>query len=230
MPADFQIKIERLDGIDVNELCREAITLERVHDGTLHDCVNIPGISPAGEEADDDGDDGIDDALAQFLEMFEEAHGGHLLLPADSFTGEEAAASGIGRTSGFNSEREQARETGQALGAASTSGIFGSRVFRSFELFGGRGIEDAVGQRSERGLKWRQDLLPGAACWLATAIQGIHFGLDLRAEFVGSAPELVEEARDLAADLRHFLGAEKDQHQKKQEDHLAGEAKIHTLS
>jgi hypothetical protein len=52
-------------------------------------------------------------------------------------------------------------------------------------------------------------------------IQRIDFGLDLRAEFVGGAPELIEQARDLAADLRHLLGAEKDQHQEKEEDHLA---------
>src|SRR5271157_327335 len=73
--SDFQIEIERLDGIDVNQLCREAIPLERVHDRTLHDGVNTPGISPTGEEADDNSDDGIDEALAQFLEMVEEAHG-----------------------------------------------------------------------------------------------------------------------------------------------------------
>ena len=54
--------------------------MERIHDGALHDVVDIFGIFPTGEEPDRDGDDGINDALAQFLEMFEEAHGGHLLL------------------------------------------------------------------------------------------------------------------------------------------------------
>jgi hypothetical protein len=54
--------------------------VERIHDGTLDDVVDIFGISPTGKETDGDGDDGIDDALAQFLEMIEEAHGGHLLL------------------------------------------------------------------------------------------------------------------------------------------------------
>src|SRR5208282_1780970 len=108
-------------------------------------------------------------------------------------------------------------------------GGFGGGIFGSLELFGRRRIEDAIGQRSERGLKRRQDLLAGVAVAVVSiAIQGIDFGLDLRAEFVRGAPEFVQEARDLAADLRHFLRAEKDQHQKKQEDHLAGEAKIHT--
>ena len=53
---------------------------ERVHDWALHDLVNIFGISPTGEEANGDGDDGVDDALAQFLEMVEEAHGWHFLF------------------------------------------------------------------------------------------------------------------------------------------------------
>src|SRR5450631_71048 len=94
---------------------------------------------------------------------------------------------------------------------------FGSG-FSSFQLFRGRGIEDAIGQRSQWRLERWQYLLPGQA-----AIEGVDFRLDLRAEFVGCAPELVEEARDLTADLGHFLGAEKDQRQKKQENHRAGE-------
>src|SRR5208337_412533 len=143
----------------------------------------------------------------------------------DSSTGAETAASGIGRNlRSFN------LRSGSGLGSRGDprfyGGIFcGGMVggnFRSLELFGRRGIEDAVGQGSKRGLDGRQDLPAGAAA--AGVIQGIHFRLDLRAEFVGRAPELVEKARNLAADLGHFLGAEKDQRQKKQEDHLAREA------
>jgi len=100
---------------------------------------------------------------------------------------------------------------------------FGGGIFGSFESFGRRRIEDAVGQRPERSLQWRQDLLSR----FATAVEGINLRLDLRAEFIGRAPELVQEARDLTADLRHFLRAEKDQRQKKQKDHLAGKAEIH---
>jgi len=94
--------------------------------------------------------------------------------------------------------------------------MFGSGGFGSFQLFGGRRIEDAAGERSERGLERRQNLLAGE-----TAVERVDFGFDLRAEFVGCAPELVQEARDLASDLGHFLGAEKDQRQKQNEDHLA---------
>src|SRR5208282_971703 len=78
--SDFQIQIERLGGIDVNQFGREAIALQRFHDGTLNNGVDILGISPTCEEADNDGDDAIHDSLAQFLEMIEEAHGWHLLL------------------------------------------------------------------------------------------------------------------------------------------------------
>ncbi len=102
-------------------------------------------------------------------------------------------------------------------------GIFLSGRLGRFEFFCRRGIEDAVGQRSERSLEGRQDLLAG----VAAGVEGMDFGLDLRTEFVRSAPEIVEEARHLACDLRHFLRAEKDQRQKKQKDHLAGEAEIH---
>ena len=83
---------------------------------------------------------------------------------ADSFTGEDAAASGIGRC--FRSGRRLGRRGKPRLygGGIFRSGVFGSLgLFRGlfWGLFYGRGIEDAVGQRSERGLKWRQDLLPG---------------------------------------------------------------------
>src|SRR5258708_35292003 len=139
---------------------------------------------------------------------------------ADSFTGEEAAASGIGRY--FRSGRRLGRRGTPFVHG--TLSMFGSGGFGGFPLIGGRGIEDAVGQRSKRGLQGRQDLLPGAD----SAIQGINFGFDLRAEFVGSPPELIDKARDLTSDLGHFLGAKKDQRQEKQEDHLAGEAEIHT--
>lgn len=139
---------------------------------------------------------------------------------AESFTGEEAAASGIGRR--FRSGRGLGRRGWHRLycgfGICGSGGILGG-----FQFFGRWRIEDAIGQRSKRLLKGRQDLLPGAA----TAIEGIELGLDLGAELIGSAPELVQETRDLAPDLGHFLGTEKDQRQEKQEDHLAREAKIH---
>src|SRR5271157_5956598 len=145
----------------------------------------------------------------------------------DSSTGEETAASGIGRNlRSFRLRSFNPRSGRRGEPRLYGGGTFGSGFIRRFWLFGGRGIEDAVGQRTERGLEGRQDLLAGAAA--AGVIQGIHFRLDLRAEFVGSAPELIQKTRDLAADLRHFLGAEKDQRQKKQEDHLAREAEIHT--
>src|SRR5271156_4488721 len=134
---------------------------------------------------------------------------------ADSFGGVEAAASGIGRNlRSFNTRSGQ--------GSGGEPRLYGGGRLR---FFGERGIEDAIGQRSERGVEWRQDLLPGTA----GVIEQIDFGLDLRAEFIGSAPELVEEARDLATDLRHFLGAEKDQRQEKNEDHLAREAEAHAV-
>src|ERR1035437_467598 len=146
---------------------------------------------------------------------------------AESSTGEEAAASGIGRYFRSGSRLKPRLDSGGGFRSGGCGS--GLRGFSSLELLGGRWIEDAVGQRSERSLQSRQNLLPRtAAAGVAAAIEGIHFRLDLRAEFVGSAPEFVEKARNLAADLRHFLGAEKDQRQKKQEDHLAGEAKIHT--
>src|SRR6202521_5883787 len=142
---------------------------------------------------------------------------------ADSFTGEEAAASGIGRY--FRSGRRlgnggRSFDRRFVSGSFDSSG-FGGGVFGSIEPFGRRGIEDAVGQRSERGLERRQYLLPGTAAGVAATLERIDFGFDLGAEFVGSAPEFAEEARDLASDLRHFLGAKKDQRQKKQEDHFA---------
>src|ERR1700730_18075461 len=117
---------------------------------------------------------------------------------ADSSTGEEAAASGIGRY--FRS--------GRRLGRACAG--FGVAVIGHIEPFGRRGIEDTVGQRSERGLERRQYLLPGTDAGVAATLERIDFGLDLRTGFVGSAPEFAEEARDLASDLRHFLRAKKD--------------------
>src|ERR1700730_4620532 len=142
---------------------------------------------------------------------------------ADWFTGEEAAASGIGRY--FRSGRRLGNggrfDRDGFGGGGLDCRVFSGGVFGSIEPFGRRGIEDTVGQRPERCLERRQYLLPGTAAGVAATLERIDFGLDLRAEFVGSAPELAEEARDLASDLRHFLGAKKDQRQKKQEDHLA---------
>src|SRR5713101_4297319 len=72
---------------------------------------------------------------------------------ADSFRGEEAAASGIGRHFRSGLGRRGRRSLYGCLGR------FGSGDFGSFQLFGGRRIEDAAGERSERGLERRQNLL-----------------------------------------------------------------------
>src|SRR5208283_1719317 len=93
-----------------------------------------------------------------------------LSLPlADSFRFEDAAASGIGRC--FRSGSRLGN--GNRFGGGSFDrnrfrtgfhrGGFGGGIFGSLELFGRRRIEDAIGQRSERGLKRRQDLLAGVA-------------------------------------------------------------------
>src|SRR5271157_3530445 len=117
----------------------------------------------------------------------------------ESSAGEETAASGIGRNLRSFNLRSLNRRSGKRLRLGRPrldgTGRFGRGIFGNFQLFGGRGIEDAVGQGSERGLDGRQDLPVGAAA--AGVIQGIHFRLDLRAEFVGRAPELVQEARNL---------------------------------
>src|SRR5258708_14877185 len=97
---------------------------------------------------------------------------------ADSFRGEEeAAASGIG--SYFRSWRELGRRGGRGLYGGLGGFGSGGLGFGSFQLFGGRRIEDAAGERSERGLERRQYLLARQA-----TIERIDFGLDLRAEFV----------------------------------------------
>ncbi len=75
--CDFQIEIERVDGIEVDEFFRQTVFVQHLDDGALHDIDQAPGREPTADEADDDGDDGIDDALAKLLEMIEEAHGGH---------------------------------------------------------------------------------------------------------------------------------------------------------
>src|ERR1017187_4812397 len=143
---------------------------------------------------------------------------------AESFTGESAAASGIGRyfRSGNRLGRRGKPRLYGGFGRFGDGGFGGA--FGSLDFFRGRRIEDTVGQRSQRRLERRQDLLPRQ---VGAGLQGVNFRLDLRAEFIGRTPELVEEARNLASDLGHLLGAEKDQRQKKQEDHLAGEAEIH---
>src|SRR5271166_3187527 len=148
-----------------------------------------------------------------------------LLSVADSFRFGDAAASGIGRCLGSGSRVGDRDTLGSGLernrlgGGRFHRGCLLRGIFYSFKLFRRRRIEDTVGQRSERRLKRGQDLLPRASGLIA--IERIDFGLDLRTEFVGSAAELVEEARNLASDLRHFLWAKENQHQKKQEDHLA---------
>src|SRR5208282_3826671 len=151
---------------------------------------------------------------------------------AESLMGEEAAASGIGRNFRMGWCRRGRRGKprlydngvfglGGGSGFGSRSRGFGGLGFGGRKLLGGRRVEDAACERSERFLERRQNLrlLP---------FEGIDFGFDLGAEFVRGAAELVHDAPDLAADLRQFLGAEKDQRQEKQEDHLTREAEIHT--
>src|ERR1035438_9732503 len=123
----------------------------------------------------------------------------------DPFRGEEAAASGIGRyfrSRGWlgNEDRFRGRVAGNRFcGGRIDGGGFGIGFFDSFHLFGRRRVEDAVGQRSERCLEGWKDLLPGiGAASFPTDVEGIDFGLDLGAEFIGGAPELVKQARDLA--------------------------------
>src|SRR5208282_6795722 len=108
---------------------------------------------------------------------------------ADSLTGESAAASGIGRH--FRSFNPR---SGRSLGRRGKPRLHAGFFFRGLQLFGRRRIKDTVRQRSERSLEGRQDLLAG----IATGVEGMDFGLDLRTEFVRSPPELVEEARHLA--------------------------------
>ena len=103
---------------------------------------------------------------------------------------------------------------GQYLGRSSRIGG-GLGLFR----FDCRRIEDAAGERVQRRAhRWQN---------LRLDVDGVDFGFDLRAEFVRGALELVHEAANRAPNLRQFLGAEKDQRQEKQENHLAREAKIH---
>src|SRR5208282_6589316 len=101
---------------------------------------------------------------------------------ADWFAGEEADSSGIGRNlRRFNSRSGSRLGNGcrcdwGALGRGDWgdgifgSGVFHGSIFRSFYLFGGRWIEDAISQRSERGLDGRQDLLPTAAGVVAAGV------------------------------------------------------------
>src|ERR1700691_4451097 len=140
-----------------------------------------------------------------------------------AFTDEEAASSGIGGR--FRSGRRLMDCDGFGRSGFHSS-VFGGGILGSFQLFRTRRIEDAIGKRSKRGLQRWQYLRPGAAL-APVAIERIDFGFDLRTELVGCASELVEEAGDLASDLGHFLGPEKDQRQEKNKEHLAREAKVH---
>ena len=51
---------------------------QRRHDGLLHDAEDLLVIAPADAEAADQYREAIDDAPAQFLQVLEEAHAGHL--------------------------------------------------------------------------------------------------------------------------------------------------------
>ncbi len=72
----LQVKIEGFGGIEIDQLFGHPVALQRVHDGALHVAEDEFVVVPAGEESNRYGNDGIDQAPAQFLEVFEEAHGG----------------------------------------------------------------------------------------------------------------------------------------------------------
>jgi hypothetical protein len=85
--------------------------LQGVDDGTLDDIVDFPGAAPAHQEAHQHGHDTINQAFAQFLEVVEEAHGGHFVLRG--LAGEPAAlavichcvsSSMLARAGGFGAE------------------------------------------------------------------------------------------------------------------------------
>src|SRR5260370_12531688 len=78
---------------------------------------------------------------------------------ADSFRGEEAAASGIGRHFRSGLGRRGRRSLYGCLGR------FGSGDFGSFQLFGGRRIEDAAGERFARGLGGGRKLSGGGGAF-----------------------------------------------------------------
>src|SRR5450631_3981412 len=105
---------------------------------------------------------------------------------AESLRCAEAARSGIRRYfrsgrrlgSGFGLDLRGDRFGGNGLARR----ILGCS-FSGFHFLWRWRIKDAIRQRSKRGLRWRQDLLPG----VASRVEGVNLGLDLRAEFVGSA-------------------------------------------
>src|ERR1700733_7390270 len=98
-------------------------------------------------------------------------------------------------------------------GAASTAAAF---------------VSAASSSAPDGGLKMRLAREPRGAC-IGGGIWGLTSGLtplifDLGTEFVRGAAEFVHDAADLASDLGQLLGAEKDQRQEEEKDHLAREA------
>src|ERR1039458_5344543 len=79
------------------------------------------------------------------------------LALADSFRGEEADSSGIGRNLRSVNSRSGSRLGRRGKLRLYGGGILRNGIFRSFSLFGGGWVENAVGERSERGLEGRQD-------------------------------------------------------------------------
>jgi hypothetical protein len=75
--GDLQVKIERLGGIQVDKLLRHAVSPESVHDGALHDVVDLLHLPPAGDKSHSHGCNGVNQPAAQFFEVIEKAHGGH---------------------------------------------------------------------------------------------------------------------------------------------------------
>ena len=149
---------------------------------------------------------------------------------ADSVTGDETAASGIGRNFRRGRRGKPRLYSEGIFGRDSRMLDFGGRCglgfsgfgFGGFQLLGRRRIEDTAGERTEGRLSRWENL------GLGPVLGGVDLGFDLGSKFVRGAAELVHEAADLAADLGQFLGAEKDQRQEKQEHHLAGKPEIHT--
>src|ERR1700686_2005664 len=141
---------------------------------------------------------------------------------SEAFTDDEVASSGIGRH--FRKGRLGSRDRfagnfcrNRFGGGGLYGGGFSSRIFGCFKFFWRRRVENTRSQRSQGSLRRRQNLLAVSVA----RIGRVNLGFDLRAEFVRSASELVQKARDLAADHGHFLWAEENQRQKEDEDHLA---------
>ena len=78
--GNLQVKVERFGGIEIDQLLRQPIVSQGLHDGPLHYIVNALYPPPANAEADANGNNRVNQSFAQFLKMIEEAHGGHRLF------------------------------------------------------------------------------------------------------------------------------------------------------